>query len=152
MRFITKRNQNGVRYMSSVDTYECSGQMNLFDFIEPNTTSFCWDKDINEILESLKNIAEHYGLEIGEAEFKIWDHVPHLGYRLWVDIKGTREELGNEDFQSDISKLVAEAKQKNVELTPMWGACMFFNKDDKERGRLAFTTMFTDKARQRRKK
>ena len=138
--------------MSSFDKYECIGQMDLFDFIEPNTTSFCWDEDINEILESLETIAEHYGLEIGEAEFKIWDHVPHLGYRLWVDIKGTREELKNQFFQRDISKLVAEAKQKDIELTPMWGACMFFKKDENERGRLSFSTMFIDKARQRRKK
>ena len=138
--------------MSSFDKYECNGQMDLFDFIEPDTTAFCWDNDVNEILDNLHNLASHYGLEIGKAEFKIWDHVPHLGYRLWVDIKGTREELRNEKFQKDIEKMIAEAKQKEVELTPMGGACMFFKKDENEKGRLSFSTMFLDKARQRRKK
>ena len=110
---------------------------------------FCWDNDINEILESLQDLSDYYGLEIGKAEFKIWEHVPHLGYRLWVDVRGTRKEFSNEDFRKDVSELVEEAKQKNVELTPMWGACMFFTKDENEKGRLSFSTMFMDKARQR---
>lgn len=137
-----------------MDKYECDGQMNLFDYITPEQgqTSFGWDNDINEIVENLRKLAGAYNLEFGKAEFRIWDHVPHLGYRLWVDIKGTRTELYCEDFRIDVAKLVADAKQKNVELTPMWGACMFFGKDENEKGRLSFTTMFMDKSRQRRKK
>ena len=140
--------------MGSFDKYECNGQMNLFDYITPEQgqTSFCWDNDINEIVENLEKLAGAYNLEFGKAEFRIWDHVPHLGYRLWVDIKGTKKELRNEKFQKDVEILVADAKQKNVELTPMWGACMFFGKDENEKGRLSFTTMFMDKTRQRRKK
>lgn len=135
-----------------MDKYECNGQMNLFDYIEPNQKSFCWDNDINEIVEKLQNLTCVYGLEVGKAEFRIWDNVPHLGYRLWVDIKGTRTELFREDFRTDVVQLVADAKQKNVELTAMWGACMFFGRDENEKGRLSFTTLFMDKARQRRKK
>lgn len=137
-----------------MDKYECNGQMNLFDYITPEQgqTSFCWDNDINEIVEKLEKLADAYNLEFGKAEFKIWDHVPHLGYRLWVDIKGTRTELYREDFRIDVAKLTADAKQRNVELTPMWGACMFLGRDENEKGRLAFTTMFMDKTRQRRKK
>lgn len=133
---------------------DCDGQMNLFDYIEPEQgqTSFCWDNDINEIAQAIENIAATYKLEIGKKEFKVWDHVPHLGYRLWLEVKGTREELKREDFRDDVGKLVADAKERNVELTPMWGACMFFTKEENEKGRLAFTTMFTDKVRQRRKK
>ncbi len=138
--------------MSSLNKYECNGQMNLFDYIESNDKSFCWDNDINEILESLQDLSDYYGLEIGKVEFRIWEHVPHLGYRLCVDVRGTREELSRENFRNDIDTLVAEAKQKNVELTPMWGACMFFTKDENEKGRLSFTTMFMDKARQRIKR
>ena len=140
--------------MGSFDKYECNGQMNLFDYITPEQgqTSFCWDNDINEIVEKLEKLADAYNLEFGKAEFKIWDHVPHLGYRLWVDIKGTRTELYREDFRIDVAKLTADAKQRNVELTPMWGACMFLGRDENEKGRLAFTTMFMDKTRQRRKK
>ena len=128
--------------MKALDKYECKGQMNLFDYIEPEQKSFCWDNDINELLERLYNLASQYELEIGKAEFRIWEHVPHLGYRLWVDIIGTREELRNENFQKDIAILV---------LSPMWGACMFFIKEVNEKGRLSLSTMFLDKQRQRRK-
>ena len=138
--------------MSSLDKYECDGQMDLFDYIDHRQTYFCWDNDINEIVQAIEKIANTYNLELGKAEFKVWDHVPHLGYRLWMDVKGTREELIREDFKADITTLVAEAKRKNIELTPMWGACMFFSKDENEKGRLAFTTLFLDKTRQRRKK
>lgn len=137
--------------MKALDKYECNGQMNLFDYIESEKKSFCWDNDINELLERLYNLASQYELEMGKAEFRIWEHVPHLGYRLWVDIKGTREELRNENFQKDIAILVEDAKNRQVELSPMWGACMFFARDEKEKGRLSLSTMFLDKQRQRRK-
>ena len=137
--------------MKALDKYECKGQMNLFDYIEPEQKSFCWDNDINELLERLYNLASQYELEIGKAEFRIWEHVPHLGYRLWVDIIGTREELRNENFQKDIAILVEYAKNRQVELSPMWGACIFFARDEKEKGRLSLSTIFLDKQRQRRK-
>ena len=135
--------------MSSLDKYECDGQIGLFDYIEPNQESFCWDNDINIILDKLKKLADTYKLEIGKTEFRIWGHVPHLGYRLWLEVKGTKEELYAENFQKDINLLVADSKQKNIELTPMWGACMFFKNEEK--GSLYITTMFLDKARQKRK-
>lgn len=140
--------------MGSFEKYECDGQMNLFDYItsEQHQTVFCWDNDINEIVQAIENLAATYKLEIGKIEFKVWDHVPNLGYRLWLEIKVTREELSREDFRADIIKLVAKAKERNIELTPMWGACMFFGREENEKGRLAFATMFIDKARQRRKK
>lgn len=137
--------------MKALDKYECKGQMNLFDYIEPEQKSFCWDNDINELLERLYNLASQYELEMGKAEFRIWEHVPHLGYRLWVDIIGTREELRNENFQKDIEILVEDAKNRQVELSPMWGACIFFARDEKEKGRLSLSTIFLDKQRQRRK-
>ena len=137
--------------MKTLDKYECNGQMNLFDYIESEKKSFCWDNDINELLERLYNLASQYELEMGKAEFRIWEHVPHLGYRLWVEILGTREELRNEKFQKDIAILVEDAKSRQVELSPMWGACMFFTKEVNEKGRLSLSTMFLDKQRQRRK-
>lgn len=139
--------------MSGLDKYNCNGQMSLFDYIEHDKKTimenFCWDNSINAIVEKLKKLAENYHLEIGKTEFRIWDHVPHLGYRLWLEVKGTKEELYAEDFQKDINLLVADAKQKSIELTPMWGACMFFKSEKK--GSLYITTMFLDKARQKRK-
>ena len=102
-------------------------------------------------MENLQNLVDQYGLEMGKTEFRIWEHVPHLGYRLWVEILGTREELRNEKFQKDIAILVEDAKSRQVELSPMWGACMFFTKEVNEKGRLSFSTLFLDKQRQRRK-
>lgn len=133
------------------DKYECSGQMDLFDYIEQDSKCFCWDEDINEIVQRLNELAGAYDLEVGKAEFKVWDHVPHLGYRLWFDVIVTRTELNQESFQSDVNELVNFAKDRSVDLTPMWGACMFFGKDENEKARLHFTTMFMDKQRQRRK-
>lgn len=125
--------------------------MQLFDYIARDNNTFCWDNDINEIVRKLEELATTYGLEVGKAEFTVWDHVPHLGFRLWFDILGTKDELFRENFRSDIEELVIHAKSRNVELTPMWGACMFFRNTENEKGRLHLTTMFMDKQRQRRK-
>lgn len=131
--------------------YECSGQMQLFDYIEKDSNTFSWDDDINAIVKELEDLAGAYGLEVGKAEFTVWEHVPHLGYRLWLDILGTKDELFRENFQNDVGSIVELAKSKNVELTPMWGACMFFGNSEDEKARLHFTTMFMDKQRQHRK-
>ena len=133
------------------DKYKCVGQMELFDFIEKDSRRFCWDNDINEIIGKLKELADTHGLEIGKVEFRVWEHVPHLGYRLWLDVEGTRTELFANDFRNDVGELVEHAKGRNVELTPVWGACMFFKNDRNEKGRLSFTTVFMDKQRQRRR-
>ena len=135
--------------MDILNKYSCDGQMNLFDFIERDSTSFCWDDGINKIVEKLKNIAGIYDLEVGKIEFRIWDHVPHLGYRLWFDVRGTKEQLFDEQFQNEVGEIVDFAKGKNIELKPMWGACWFFKKDDI--GRLSFSTLFIDQQRRKRK-
>lgn len=108
--------------MGIFDKYECDGQMDVFDFIEKGITIFCWDDNVNEIIVKLKILAGMYGMEVGKAEFRVWDHVSHLGYRLWLDIKGTKEQLGYEKFQCDVAEIVEYAKDKKVELTPMWGS------------------------------
>lgn len=136
---------------NSMSKNKCKGQMNIFDFIEKDSTLSYWDNDINEIVKRLKELAETYNLEVKNEDFKIWDYVNHLGYRLWVDLKGTRTKLFREDFQNDIEKLVTYAKSRNVELTPMWGACWFFTDDENEIGTLYLSTMFMDKHRRRRK-
>lgn len=133
------------------DKYECSGQMELFDFMETHNKRFCWDEDINEIVQQIRGIAAAYGLELGKLEFNVWSHVPNLGYRLSVDIKGTRMELSQDAFQNDVNNLVEFAEGRNVELSAMWGALMFFSKKENEKGSLHLTTMFMDKQRQRRK-
>lgn len=135
--------------MDILNKYSCDGQMNLFDFIERDSTSFCWDDGINKIVEKLKNIAGIYDLEVGKIEFRIWDHVPHLGYRLWFDVRGTKEQLFDEQFQNEVGEIVDFAKGKNIELKPMWGACWFFKEDDI--GRLSFSTLFIDQQRRKRK-
>ena len=135
--------------MTVLNKYECEGQMDLFDFIEVKNKSFCWDDDINEIVEKIKDISGNYRLEIGKTEFRIWEHVPHLGYRLWIDVRGTKEQLYDEKFQNDITGIVGYAKSRGIELTPMWGACWFFREGDI--GRLSFSTLFIDQQRRKRK-
>lgn len=135
--------------MDILNKYSCEGQMDLFDFIERDSTSFFWDDGINEIVEKLKSIAGIYNLEVGKTEFRIWDHVPHFGYRLWLDVRGTKEQLFDEQFQNDVEEIVDYAKSRNIELTPMWGACWFFKEDDT--GRLSFSTLFIDQQRRKRK-
>lgn len=125
--------------------------MQLFDYIEKDSNTFSWDDDINAIVKELEDLAGAYGLEVGKAEFTVWEHVPHLGYRLWLDVLGTKAELFRDNFQNDVGSIVELAKSKNVELTPMWGAVMFFRNTENEKARLHFTTMFMDKQRQRRK-
>lgn len=56
---------------------KCKGQMDIFDFIEKDSTLSYWDNDINEIVKRIKELVESYNLEVKNEEFKIWDYVKH---------------------------------------------------------------------------
>ena len=131
------------------ENYSCSGQMNIYDFIEKTTEEeeLIWDEDIRSIKEKLEELAVHFGCTISGVEFRVWDHVPRLGYRLWLDMKIPKEVLVKEDFKQKLEEIVKDASDKEVELTPMWGACIFRGGEDFVK--LSFTTMFLNKARQR---
>lgn len=135
--------------MGVFDNYECSGQMNIFDFIEKTTegTELIWDTDVREILNRLEELASHYECTVSGVEFRVWEHVKRLGYRLWLDIKIPKDILVREDFKTDIEEIQQYSLSVNVELTPMWGACIFRGGEDHVK--LSFTTMFLDKKRQR---
>lgn len=131
------------------ENYSCSGQMNIFDFIEKpeEGAELIWDEDIRSIKEKLEELAVHFGCTISGVEFRVWDHVPRLGYRLWLDMKIPKDILRLKEFESGIENIVKNARDKEVELTPMWGACIFRGGEDFVK--LSFTTMFLNKERQK---
>lgn len=128
-------------------------QLDIFSFIEPQEQSskqdFSWDNDINEIYDRLLKTSKKYRTPIGKAEWSIWSHVPHYGYRLWLDMEITREIMQNESFQDDIDEIVKFAESRKIELSVMWGACFFF--ENEETANLSFSTCFMDRERRKRK-
>lgn len=122
-------------------------QLNIFLFLQNQEQSYCFDEDINEIHKKLVKIAEKYGTEIGKDEFIIWSHVPQYGYRLWLDMRVTRDNLCDEKFMSDIEQVEKFAKERDIELSCMIGACFFYRGEDT--ASLSFSTTFMDKKRQK---
>lgn len=123
-------------------------QSDIFSYIQmQEKKKYCFDDDINEIHEKLIEIAGKYNITIYRDEFSIWSHVPQYGYRMALGMKVTREVLRNNDFQKDIDDIVEIAKEKEVELSPMWGAIFFFNEE--KMATLSFYSTFIDKKRQK---
>lgn len=121
-------------------------QLDLFSFLQTKE-KYCFDDDINEIHKRLIAISEKYKLKINSDEFKIWSHVPQYGYRLWLEMKVTKEILNNNNFQEDVEILTNFAKERNVELSCLTGACFFYK--EKNTASLPFSTIFMDKKRQK---
>lgn len=123
-------------------------QLDIFSYLQPKEKEkYCFDDDINEIHEKLIDISEKYNITIYRDEFAIWSHVPQYGYRMSLGMKVTREDLRNDDFQKDIDDIVEIAKEKEVELSPMWGAIFFFKEE--ETANLSIYSTFMDKKRQK---
>lgn len=123
-------------------------QLDIFSLMQQQgEVRYCFDDDINEIHRILIEIADKYGISIGRDEFTIWSHVPQYGYRMALGMEITRKDLTNEGFQKDIDDVVEIAKQREIELSPMWGAIFFFRED--EVATLSFYTTFMDKKRRK---
>lgn len=80
------------------------GQMNIFDFLK--TDEFCRNKTINELVKDLHSIFPDAKAE----NYKVWEHVPNLGKRLWVKV---------DDFprDTDLEKLEKKYLAKGLEIT-----------------------------------
>lgn len=125
-------------------------QLNIFSFLEEAPQkAFSWDNDINEIHKRLLGLARKHKLDVGKQEWSIWSHAKEYGYRMSFDIKVTREVMKDEQFLKEIDDIVDFAKTKNIELSPMYGACFFYA--NKNRANLIFYSDFMDKARRKRK-
>lgn len=123
-------------------------QLDIFSYMQPQEKEkYCFDDDINEIHEKLIEIANKCKISIGRDEFTIWSHVPQYGYRMDFEMKVAREDLRNDDFQKDIDDIAEIAKEKEVELSPMWGSIFFFKED--EIATLSIYSTFMDKKRQK---
>jgi len=130
------------------DDKEMYEQLDMFSLMKSqDKEKYCFDNDINEIHEKLINIANKHGTPIEEDEFSIWPHVPQYGYRLWLEMQITRDNLQDNGFMRDIKELIHFAKERNIELSCMVGACFFYGTEHTTG--LPFTTMFTDKKRQK---
>lgn len=122
------------------------GQMTIDDFLcedEP----FSWDSDINEIHEKLNQLAKRYNLKTREAEWSVWDHVPQYGYRMSFDFIVGKSMENQKDFIGELNEICEFAKEKNIELTPMWGAVWW---DKNGTGNLTVCSTFLDKERRKR--
>lgn len=123
-------------------------QLDIFSLIKPyEKEKYCFDDDINEIHKKLIGNAEKYGISIGKDKFSIWSHVPQYGYRLWLEMEVTKNNLQDNNFINDIDELIDFAKERNVELSCMIGACFFY--EGKITASLPFSTTFMDKKRQK---
>lgn len=112
---------------------------------------FSWDDDINEIHHKIIELARKYKIPISEAKWEIWDHVPNLGYRMWITLEVKRCVL-TDILYEDLDCIVDFAKEKNIKLSPT--APVFFDLEDdpNEVAPMYISSMFKDKARQKRKK
>lgn len=109
--------------------------------------AFCWDPDVNEVHKKLTELTHRYDASVREAAWEIWDHVPHLGYRMTFNIV-IKTERYTKEFLDEMNEIVAYAKVRNVEISPMTPLGLGVSKD--ELSLLVFST-FMDKERRKRK-
>ncbi len=106
---------------------------------------FSWDDAINEIHRRLVNIVEKHQLSIGDVEWSVWSHVPQYGYRMWIDVEGTKEQF-TEVFFEDLQEIIDFAKKEEIELSPSMP--IFFGD---EPAPMYISSTFMDKERRKRK-
>lgn len=125
-------------------------QMDIFSFIEPQEQKqekFCWDDDINEIIDKLNKYINKHSLTKGKTEWEVWSHVPQYGFRLTYEIKFKRSEYTDELLE-ELNKIVEFAKERNVELSPIQMP-FFGNKDEST---IHIYSTFMDNQRRKRNK
>lgn len=127
---------------------EIYGQLSIFDLVEDN--GFCWDSDINEIYKKIEDISKKYNLPMSRAEWRIWEHVPNLGYRMSITLEIKRCQLTSELGEA-LAHVVDFASERNIELSPI--NPYYFDLDDNpnESRHMYIYSMFKDKARQKRR-
>lgn len=131
--------------MKNSETYE---QLSIFDLVEDN--GFCWDSDINEIYKMIEDISKKYNLPISSAEWRIWDHVPYLGYRMSVTLEIKRCEL-SDVLCEELEHIVDFAKKRNIALSPIRPHYFDLENDPNEVGPMYIYSMFNDKSRQKKR-
>ena len=135
------------------DNYVCDGQLSIFDIFDcldnsSNPDLFSWDDDINAIYKKLMEISKDYNIKVDKAEWSIWDHVPSYGFRMWFSYNVTRQDIRNKDFEEAILDVVSFAKEKKIELSPLYNATFFFS--NSETASFPLSTTFMDDRRKRK--
>lgn len=94
-----------------LDNYFCDGQMDIFDFLGGNTTTFknaIIDELHNDLMDLIPEVKERQE----KAKYSVWEHVPNLGkrYEIFIDIKSYPSE-------KSLNDLVKKYKEKSLEVS-----------------------------------
>lgn len=116
-------------------------QMSMYEILNPNR--FCWDEDINQIVEELDALVDKYGLDKRDPKWEIWSHVPQYGYRLTYTIKITRKQNDNDNFHDELQAISERAKEKKINLRSY--APHYFTEDADEKASINVYSMFEDR-------
>lgn len=129
------------------------GQLTIFDCLqeeesqsEPLPEKWILDSDVNEIYQKIWNLCSQNRFSFGRKYFTLWDHVPNLGWRLWMSTYFGDNTMPFESFWESLENIVSFAKSKNIELSVMQSPC--FGENEKKYC-LDFSTMFKDERKKR---
>ena len=133
-----------------MNAYQLEGQMNIFDFLKPveEKPSFSWDKDINNIHEKIRDLAEKLNIPMRRAEWDVWNHVPQFGYRMSITLDLTRSDVEKGELWIALDEIVDYGKQRNIEISPMSPIFLGNNKN----GWMHIFSTFMDKERRKKRK
>jgi hypothetical protein len=97
--------------------YITEGQMSILDFLEPTEHKFCFDDDINQIVNMLDDICLSNNIITNiKKEWEVWEHVPQYGYRLSYNFDASEEP--SIKFYQKLSEIIEFAKKHKIELSP----------------------------------
>lgn len=150
----------------NLKNYACEGQLRLFDILEPekeeefvcegcifDTKNKCCgypiteddycvlgnkkitNKVIKQLIDDLENI---YPGKIDGIEYQVWEHVPNLGKRLWLNIEAVGEEW-------DLTGIINKYREASLEVSVSAVPHFVGGKADVEGNSLYISTMWTTK-------
>ena len=115
-------------------------QLSIFDIFSGDVTGgFCFDQDINHITSCVDAVLESLGITKTSRTFEIWEHVPHLGYRLHDSAYVPESQI--DDFVKQLQSVIEYGEKHGVEVSLLTGGA--FGNDNK--AHFHIMTMFTDK-------
>lgn len=104
-------------------------QINIFDFIEDDR--FCFDDDINHIVELIEQIMKPYiddgtFTEQWEKKFEVWEHAEKYGYRLSMNYI-YNEDIEKEYFQYNVGNPLYIQKMNELNFNEVFEYSMVHN-------------------------
>lgn len=119
---------------------QLEGQMDIFDFLgheEKERICKYWDKDVSDISDYVNKWCEETNSTISSESFRVWTHVPNLGYRLciWVEFSEEVEEHNFMELQKEMDSYKNKKVEVSINVVP--------------NGRIMISTLFTDERKRR---